>query len=182
MYVSDERWQGVVLSYLKDAAGVILQPSLTDGVLWEIDRTIETTPREHILLSMVNYQGRPDAYERLRLYLLERHGVALPRTIPYIDRPCFVHFGPDGSSRLAPVVYYPTVLWPLLGNAINIKATLGYLPVRAKRKLLPAISGPGSAWNPERGRFHWLDAHPDTRLEPGVTAHRRLALPALGSV
>jgi hypothetical protein len=68
-YVSDDRWQDVVQSYLGRSFGVILQPSLTDGVLWEIEQTCRSVPRHRVLFSLVNFQGRPNAYEDLWLLL-----------------------------------------------------------------------------------------------------------------
>jgi hypothetical protein len=125
MYVSDDRWQQVVLEYLKASAGVILQPSLTDGVLWEIEQTFLRVSRERVLLSFVNYQDRPNDYEWLWLLLSEKYNVRLPRSVPHLDRPCFVFFAADGTAQVQPVVYYAAPWWPLLGTAVDIRATLG---------------------------------------------------------
>jgi hypothetical protein len=124
MYVSDDRWQEIVLQYLELAQGVILQPSLTDGVLWEIDRTFATTPRHRVLLSLVNYEDRPNEYEVLWLHLWEQHKVRLPRSVPYRNRPCFAFFTSDGSAYAQPVVYLAPPSWPLRGNAVDITTTL----------------------------------------------------------
>jgi hypothetical protein len=126
MYVSDETWQDVVNSYLGQSTGVILQPSLTDGVLWEIDQVFRRVRRNRVLLSMVNFQEQPEEYERLWLLIRQKHDISLPRTVPYIDRPSFVFFASSGQPVLQPVVYKPTPLWPLTGNAIDIVPTLGH--------------------------------------------------------
>jgi hypothetical protein len=124
MYVSDDRWQEVVQSYVGRSFGVILQPSLTDGVLWEIEQTCRSVPLHRVLISLVNFQERPNAYEDLWLLLREKYQMSLPLTAPHFDRPCFAYFTASGGARLQPVVYHPTRWWPLLGNAINITATL----------------------------------------------------------
>ena len=104
---------------------LILQPSLTDAVLWEIERSFATVARSRILLSVLNYEGRPGAYERLWLLLQERHHVRLPRSVPFEERSCFVDFDAERNAYRQPVVHQSVCWWPLFGNAVDIAATLG---------------------------------------------------------
>ncbi len=124
MYVPDEEWQSVVRDYLGKSAGVVLQPALTDGVIWEIRRTFETVPKAKVLLSLVNYQDRPQAYEGLWLLLHEEFGVDLPRDVPFLGWPSFVYFDANAAPYLQALVYKPVCLWPLVGNAVDVKTTL----------------------------------------------------------
>jgi hypothetical protein len=145
MYVPDDRWMEVVLSYLGKAAGVILQPSLTGSVLWEIEQTLLNVSPHRILLSMVNYQGRPDEYERLWVLFREKHQVILPRAVPYLDVPCLVYFNAAGLARIQPVVYYPPDGWTFYGSAVQIRPTMKAYLAGIKGDPDPAPTfGPGS--------------------------------------
>lgn len=124
MYVPDDAWQSVVREYLAKSAGVILQPASTDGVVWEIRRTFESVPRSKVLLSLVNYQNRPQEYERFWLLLREEFGIELPRDVPFLRQPSFVYFDAQAVPYLQPVIENPVYLWPLSGNAVDIKRTL----------------------------------------------------------
>ena len=63
MYVTNEEWQQTVLDLLKESQIVLLQPSTTDGVWWEIDKVLKKVNPENIILCMVNYKYHQEYYE-----------------------------------------------------------------------------------------------------------------------
>jgi hypothetical protein len=58
MYVTNEDWQRVVLDYLDRCRAVVLQPSGSEGVRWEVGQVFERIPLHRILLSLVYFRQR----------------------------------------------------------------------------------------------------------------------------
>ncbi|QDU18940.1 tetratricopeptide repeat protein [Urbifossiella limnaea] len=124
MYVPDEKWQQVVLDYLGRSQAVILMPSNSPGVQWEIDQVFARVPRHRVLLDMREFRGDPNGYEQFRARVAGR-GVRLPEIIPVWDRHGFVYFEPDGTPRVQALCLKSPVLWPLTGNAVDTRRTFG---------------------------------------------------------
>jgi hypothetical protein len=124
MYVPDGDWQKVVSDYLEVSQAVVLQPANTDGVRWEIETVFARLPRHRLLLSMLNFKGRPNFYEGFRDWLLREHGIRLSLSLPFQDTPSFVYFEPDGTVRYQPVCYRTPLLWTFVGNAVDTDRTL----------------------------------------------------------
>jgi hypothetical protein len=123
MYVADDRWQEVVLGHLRRCTAVIIQPSKSPGIRWEIEQVFARVPIDKILLSMINFQFRPNDYELFCEWVEQLVPVRLPRIVPFIQEPCFVYFEPDGTARIQRVCYRSPLLWFFLGNAIDLSRT-----------------------------------------------------------
>jgi hypothetical protein len=123
MYVRDPEWQAVVLDYLGRARAVILQPSGSDGVRWEIEQTMVLVPPHKVLLSMLNFYRRPDDYEGFREWLWLTTGVRLPAQVPHLDRPCFIDLEPDYTPETQLLCYRSPFLWPITGDTVAARRT-----------------------------------------------------------
>jgi hypothetical protein len=125
MYVADDQWQTVVTDYLQRSQAVVLQPSQTDGVRWEIQQVLSRPPRRRLLLSLINFKDRPDSFEHFRAKLAAEHGIELSRAIPFQDRPVLVRFRDDGCPIYQPIRHRSELLWTFTGNAVDLPATFG---------------------------------------------------------
>jgi hypothetical protein len=123
MYVRDTEWQAVVLDYLGRSCAVILQPSASDGIQWEIEQTMAHVPPHKVLFSMVNFYRRPDDYEPFREWLWLTTGVRLPALVPHWSQPCFIDFETDYSPKTQLLCYRSPFLWPIKGNAVDAHQT-----------------------------------------------------------
>jgi hypothetical protein len=123
MYVPDEAWQAVVLDTLKRCQFVVLQPSESAGIRWEIERVFTHVPQRRVLLSLVNFLGQPNKYLDFRSWLAASCGVRLPVAVAFHDTPCFVYFGADGKPRLQLVCYHSPLVWSFLGSAVDSSRT-----------------------------------------------------------
>lgn len=123
MFVTDEQWQSVVREYLRKSQAVVLVPSNTPGVRWEIDEVFRTVPRHKVLLYLSAFHNNKVEYAEFRERLLYDHGIELPDALPETDAPCFMYFDADGTPRVQPVCLKSPVLWPLTGNAVDTRRT-----------------------------------------------------------
>lgn len=123
MYVPDGRWQAVVTDHLARARAVVLQPSKSEGVRWEVRQVFQTVPRERVLLSLINFRDKPADYQEFRHGLEADFGVRLPAGVPDLDAPCFVYFEPDGTPRLQQICYTSPFLWSFTSNGVDIDRT-----------------------------------------------------------
>jgi hypothetical protein len=123
MYVPDEAWQSVVLDTLKSCQFVVLQPSDSAGIRWEIERVFTHVPQQRVLLSLVNFLGKTNRYLDFRSWLAVSYGVQLPVAVAFHKTPCFVYFGVDGKPRLQLLCYHSPLLWSFLGSAVNSSRT-----------------------------------------------------------
>lgn len=144
MYVGNEEWQDIVKGLLRDSQVVLLQPSSTEGVWWEVEQTIRMSEPSRVLMCMVNYRGRQNDYEifRLRLEKFLPAGVQVPRGIgdnPYIS---FLYFDNQWQPHELRLVYYSRLLWPFRLRAVNLFKSLepflkGCGLVDSQGKILP---------------------------------------------
>jgi hypothetical protein len=123
MYVADETWQRTVLDYLARCQAVVLQPSRSEGIRWEVEQVFRHVPRHRILLSLMNFRDRPNDYEDFRAWLEERWGLRLPLSVPFLGEACFVYFEADGTPRLQRVCLTSPLLWSFTGNAVDALRT-----------------------------------------------------------
>jgi hypothetical protein len=126
MYVTNEEWQQTVLDLLQESSFVVLQPSRTKGVWWEVEQVFKKTAPEKILLSLVNYRGFQDDYEtfRLRMESLFPDHRALPRSIGNESRIAFMTFGAKWEPNVHYLRNYWAIRWPFRGTTANLNATL----------------------------------------------------------
>ena len=149
MYVGNDEWQSLVVDLLSTSQIVLLQPSSTQGVWWEVQKTIELAAPARILMCMVDYRDRQNDYEvfRLRLEKLLPAGVQVPRAVgnnPYIT---FLYFDETWQVHELRLRYYSRIAWPLRFRAVDLQSTLQpFLQtagvVDAKGKALPSGSRP----------------------------------------
>jgi hypothetical protein len=147
MYVGNDEWQSLVVDLLSTSQIVLLQPSSTQGVWWEVQKTIELAAPARILMCMVDYRDRQNDYEvfRLRLEKLLPAGIQVPRAVgnnPYIT---FLYFDETWQVHELRLRYYSRIAWPLRFRAVDLQSTLQpFLQtagvVDAKGKALPSAA------------------------------------------
>jgi hypothetical protein len=151
MYLTDETWQQTVLECLGRCQAVVLQPSESEGVRWEMERVFDLVERHRILLSVSRFHGRPNEYEWFRGWLRTHYGLELPLSIPFVTEPGFVYFEPDGTARIQPICYTSPMLWSFTGNAVDMSRTLATfiqglqgkpreLPLQSKKRRIATIA------------------------------------------
>jgi hypothetical protein len=147
----NDEWQATVLELLAESQVVVLQPASTEGIWWEVERSIQSLPPERLLLCMVNYRDRQNDYEtfRIRLGRLLPETVSVPRATGCRPSNCFFRFGRDWQPVELAVVNHRFFVWPFKGHAVNFKKTLGpFLAgagVDGKREVLAARAAPHRA-------------------------------------
>ena len=127
MYVGNEEWQGVVEGLLNESQIVLLQPAATEGIWWEVERSIRMVRPERLLLCMVNYRDQQNSYEsfRLRLENLLPGGQRVPGAIGCNPHITFFRFDKDWHAVEMPVVYHWRLLWLFKNRAVHFEKTLG---------------------------------------------------------
>lgn len=125
MYVGDSEWKQVVLDYLKQSQVVILQPSKSEGVRWEVEQVLREVPLEKVLLCLSNFHQKPDDYDDFRFWVYDRTKVKLPKNIPFLPAPALVYFDAEGTPKVQPVCYRSPLLWPIVSSGVDERRTFG---------------------------------------------------------
>mgnify|MGYP007070986355 CR=1 FL=1 len=124
MYVTNEEWQQTVLDLLKESQIVLLQPSTTDGVWWEIDKVLKKVNPENIILCMVNYKYHQEYYENFcRRFKAIRPDIQIPRSLGNEKKISFITFDKEWKPNIVYLQYHSIFRWPFTGNALNFKKT-----------------------------------------------------------
>jgi hypothetical protein len=131
LLVAEDSWQQAVSERLSHAAMVLIQPGASAGVRWEICEALDLVQPQRMLFSMAVFWRRPNAFEDFLLTLPVTVRDRFPREIPYINRPSFLYFRRDWTPLLQPISYCSPLLWPFLGNAVDLKYTLSSFLARA---------------------------------------------------
>lgn len=130
-YVSDDEWKIAVEYFLQRAAAVVLLMGATQGVLWEVDRALNSIPPEELLLCfpfilpsekrswwlpamrhVKNFQygtalvetmrrEREQRYQLFRMHMEEQTPMKLPESP---GDTIFIDFLADGTFRLLPSI------------------------------------------------------------------------------
>jgi tetratricopeptide (TPR) repeat protein len=123
-YVTNDEWQNVVVELAKSSRIVVLQPSSTEGIWWEVEQVFKLVERQRILLCMVNFRHKQNEYERFRIRAESFLQTPLPKAIGCIYRPVFLYFTRDGEPQVQQVRWRSPFVWPLVGDGIDMSATL----------------------------------------------------------
>ncbi len=123
-YVGDADWQATVLSRMENCQAVILQPSQTEGMKWEIDAVFRIVPLERILLVFAGGPGMADDYENLKEHLEKSSSLRFPVSVPFRNSPIFLWFERSGAVRWSEVSYTSPASWIISGNAVDLDYTL----------------------------------------------------------
>jgi hypothetical protein len=141
VFVAEDSWQQAVSERLSQAQMVLIQAGASAGVQWEIGETFKLVQSQRVLLSMAAFWRRPNAFEDFLLSLPIAVRDCFPREIPYLNSPSFLYFKRDWTPLLQPISYHSPLLWPFLGNAVDLKYTLSSFlagasdrPIQAPRK------------------------------------------------
>jgi hypothetical protein len=145
LYVSDEMWQTAVLDLLDHSQFVVLQPSTTPGVRWEIEQTAKLVAPERILLCLMWFAGSQARYDQFRLHFAPATRLRLPR--PLGDG-SFACFDKEGNGALLPLRLRAPITWPIFGCAVNFAETF--------RPFFSRLKGRAEPPAPVPGRFSWF--------------------------
>jgi hypothetical protein len=124
LYVEDDAWQQVVTEHLEEAQLVVVQPGISAGVRWEINKAFEIVQPQRLLFNLAGFWRRPNAFEDFLLTLPEEIQRRLAREIPHLDRPAFLYFERDWTPQVQLLSYHSPLLWTFLGNAVDLRYTL----------------------------------------------------------
>ena len=125
MYVGNDDWQQVVTNLMKESRFIVLQPSRTSGIWWEIEQVLKTVNPKKLLLCMVNYRDFQNDYEDFRLKLKNfLPNTEISKSIGNNNKITFLHFDENWNSFEVKLRYRFALLWPIYGTATNLKATL----------------------------------------------------------
>ena len=126
MYVSNDEWQTTVEELLRESLIVVLQPASTEGIWWEVERSIREVPPERLLLCMVNYHNRQNDYEtfRLRLEKFLPASVNAPRGLGCKNYITFLRFENNWQIAELPQINYSRFLWLFKNKSVNLRRTL----------------------------------------------------------
>lgn len=126
MYVGNDEWQQTVAELLDEARIVLLQPSRTEGIWWEVEKVMSTVDPRRTLMCMVNYRDRQNDYESFRLrasgFLPEE--VELPPAIGNHHCITFLSFDADWQPRQLDLEYYRRPGWIFRRRVVDLKSTL----------------------------------------------------------
>lgn len=127
MYVTNEEWQEVVLDYLHRSQIVVLQPNSTEGVWWEINKSVEMVTPEKLFYCMINFRNRQNDYENFRTrFEALRPDIHLPRFIGNSEHIYFFRFKADWETEFVQLRYRKWFTWPFVGNAADLETTLNH--------------------------------------------------------
>jgi hypothetical protein len=126
MYVGNDQWQRLVIDLLAKSQIVLLQPSSTQGVWWEVQKTIELAAPTRTLMCMVDYRDRQNDYEvfRLRLEKLLPSGAQVPRAVGNNPSITFLYFDETWNAHELRLCYYSRLLWRIKFRAVDLQRTL----------------------------------------------------------
>ena len=120
----EKDWRSVILEHLDKSQAVIVQPGVSEGVVWELNRIRERVPYHRVLLNLVSFQRNPEAYERLRRIIFDSWGTHLPREIPFQHGSHFIWLNEDWQPIVQKTSCTCPLTWPFTGNTINLSHTL----------------------------------------------------------
>jgi hypothetical protein len=124
MYVTNEEWQSVIIDYLHKSQLVVLQPSSTEGIWWEINQSLNIVNPANLFLCMINYKEHQNAYEDFRLRFESIKGeIRLPRFIGNTREICFFRFDAESVPSLIRLRYKKFFYWPFVGSAADLHKT-----------------------------------------------------------
>ncbi len=132
MYVTNEEWQQTVLGLLHESQFVVLQPSATEGVWWEINKVLANCQPQQVILCMVNYKNHQEYYENFyRRFKSLMPGIKLPRSTGNENKITFLAFDAEWNPFVLDMKYYTPVIWPT-GKVTNIGSTFKKFLVNLK--------------------------------------------------
>jgi hypothetical protein len=139
LYVTNEEWQQTVTDLLQESQIVLLQPSATDGVWWEIDKVLKECKPENVILCMVNYRNHQEKYEHFyRRFTAINPNIKIPRSLGNENKISFITFDKDWQPVVTDLKYYSIIRWPFTGNALNLGATFKtYFDKRKMETVVP---------------------------------------------
>jgi hypothetical protein len=120
LFVGNTEWQVMVDELLSRAAMVVLQPSDSEGIRWEVERVLNTMDLGKVLICLQLFDGRQGRYDQFRIWAEESAGVKLPRSI---GDTVFLFFDQDRQAQRLGLCMRLPVFWPMSSCAVNFKRT-----------------------------------------------------------
>jgi hypothetical protein len=148
-YVADESWKATVYRYLDCCQAVVIQPSNTEGVKWEIMTVFERLPKHRIVIVFSSRPGLASEYDRFKSDLEANLGLYLPAHAPFLGNPFVIWFEHNGIARCSEVSYYSPLTWAFRGDAVDLDHTL--------RPFLKNLTDIGSEAPYDARIHHWYE-------------------------
>ena len=123
-YVADGEWQRVVLHHLRNCQAVIIQPSQTGGMKWELNEVFSHVPREKVLIVLCGPEGMSDDCEDLRTFIEQKLSKRFPKCLAFRGTSILVWFERDDTVRWTEVSYRSPASWLITGDAVDLEYSL----------------------------------------------------------
>lgn len=122
-YLPDKAWQAEARRMITSSRQVVIQPSRTPSVAWELGEAVRVLKPEQLVLCVAHLKEANglNPYAHFRKSFETLTGIVLPEKI---GDAVFIRFEPEWKPVLLPPVYYSPFAWPLWGSAVNLRRTL----------------------------------------------------------
>jgi len=137
-YFDDSQWRSAVDELVRQARLVIIRPGLSEGLRWELDEVLSTTPPARVLILAVDQRARE--YSAFSAMLKDQFDVRLPdfKSVSRWRRVSgFFEFGPAWEARFLPL----KAPWLRDSKWTPMKARLNHA-------LKPVFARLGVEWHP----------------------------------
>lgn len=124
-YVSHQDWQDQIIALIKESHFVVIQPSESTSIWWEIRQVFQLKENQEILFNLVHYRNSQEGYlkfiSRLKSEFPDRINAHISEKLP---NQFFLFFDNSGKARFLTSQYLPPLQWPWYGYSLDFKKTL----------------------------------------------------------
>lgn len=128
LYVGYDQWQSRVQDLMQQAALVIVQPSDTEGIWWELEQALERCPPRQLLICLKSLD-LPDVRDVVLARLGRLLGTSVAAEMHSAD---FIYFSGQNIPHPLRVQIANPFGWPLLGTSAALRRTLA--PIVGQRE------------------------------------------------
>jgi hypothetical protein len=124
-YFQNDEWQDKVILMMEKCEYIIIQPSETEGVMWELEKIAAIKDIHKVLFCLVNFRQNVLAYEKFKeaFEKISKDWLAVPLP-PKMPDEHFLFFTKNGEPHFLPSHYLNPLTWPIEGHGFDFKRTL----------------------------------------------------------
>ena len=141
-YVSHEVWKERVGGWIQRARFLVIQPGETNGIWWEIDRTLSLRRPQEVLFCLLALRDRQHEYECFAIEMRKRTGVHFPMVL---GTNAFMWIR-DGRAHYRQLTLASPFAWPVRGCVADFRETLADFlnPPHGTNGSLPVVAPKGA--------------------------------------